>query len=29
MYQRLEEFLTARGAKYEAVTHPAAVTAQE
>jgi Ala-tRNA(Pro) deacylase len=29
MYQRLAEFLSARGAKYEAVTHPAAVTAQE
>jgi Ala-tRNA(Pro) deacylase len=29
MYQRFAEFLTARGAKYEAVTHPAAVTAQE
>ena len=29
MYQRLAEFLTARVAKYEMVTHPAAVTAQE
>jgi Ala-tRNA(Pro) deacylase len=29
MYQRLAEFLAARRAKYEAVTHPAAVTAQE
>jgi Ala-tRNA(Pro) deacylase len=29
MYQRLAEFLTARGATYDAVTHPAAVTAQE
>ena len=29
MYRRLEEFLGARGAKYQLVRHPAAVTAQE
>ncbi|MBI1845771.1 MAG: YbaK/EbsC family protein [Candidatus Rokubacteria bacterium] len=29
MYQRLAEFLAARGARYETVAHPAAVTAQE
>lgn len=29
MYERLEEFLAARQAKYEVLTHPAAVTAQE
>jgi Ala-tRNA(Pro) deacylase len=29
MYQRLAEFLSARQATYETVTHPAAVTAQE
>lgn len=29
MYQRLEKFLASRHATYEAVSHPAAVTAQE
>jgi Ala-tRNA(Pro) deacylase len=29
MYERLAEFLSARQAAYETVTHPAAVTAQE
>jgi Ala-tRNA(Pro) deacylase len=29
MYERLETFLKARGATYETITHPAAVTAQE
>jgi Ala-tRNA(Pro) deacylase len=29
MYSRLEEFLSARQARYDVVTHPVAVTAQE